>query len=352
MVNGIDFSQYDVTVQTIYDRGELRKNLHPEIRYKTIIHSSNKYIEMLKSYFIRRIVAPEKTYRKYIDDDYDYAVAFLEGECTRLISGCRNDKTTLYAWVHVDFMKLFSSNGVYQSKEEHLKTYLKYDKIVCCSEGVANGFIKRFDYDFGNKLVVKYNVINGERIIAESAEKCEYKFSKDIFNIVCIGNMRKQKAYDRLLKICKRLKDEGYKYHLAIIGRGSEWENIRSLHNDFGLEGYVSLLGNQSNPYKYLIQADMLLVASYTEGFSTVLIESIMLNIPAVVTDCAGMDEILDNGKYGIIIPNNEDAIYKQLKEILSNTMIIENYKKILSERKTFFDKEQSMKEVMELFTD
>ena len=37
---------------------------------------------------IFKLFSPEKLYRKYIKDDYDILVAYLEGSCTRIISGC------------------------------------------------------------------------------------------------------------------------------------------------------------------------------------------------------------------------------------------------------------------------
>lgn len=149
--------------------------------------------------------------------------------------------------------------------------------------------------------------------------------------------MRKEKGYDRLLRICHRLVQDGERFHLTIVGGGSEFNEIEKLQAKLDLDTTVTLLGNQENPYPYLKQADLFLLPSYSEGFSTVLIEAIILGIPALVTECAGMDEILEHGKYGIIVSNDEDSIYKSIRKILEDHSILEPYKKLLPERKDFF---------------
>ncbi len=87
LVNNMDLDRFDITVQTIYNKCDLKNELKDGIKFKTIITTTNKYLLALESYFIRRIASPEWTYKHFIEDDYDCAVAYLEGECTRLVGG-------------------------------------------------------------------------------------------------------------------------------------------------------------------------------------------------------------------------------------------------------------------------
>lgn len=350
LVNNIDFERFDVTVQTIYDHGELIEQLDPRIRYRSIIRTKNPLLKRLYGALLRRVVTPKSIYRRYVEDGYDYAVAYLEGECTRIISGCTNPKTKTVAWVHADFEKLFVCDKVYKNTAEHKKTYQTFDKIVCVSQGGKRGFQSRFGAEWGDKLTVKYNMIDSERIDAAATEEAVHAMPKDVFSMVAVGNMRAEKGYDRLLPICRRLADEGYAFHLTIVGGGSEYEKIAGLLNELELQSYVTLLGNQSNPYCYVKQADMFLLSSYSEGFSTVVIESIMVGVPAMVTECSGMDEILDDGTYGIIVPNSEEGIYEGLKRVLDDPSILDAYRERLPERKASFDKDTALREIMTLF--
>lgn len=352
LVNNLDFGHYDVTVQTIYDHGELIQQLDSRIRYRSIIRTQKPLLKRLHSAWLRRVASPEYIYRHYVDDGYDYAVAYLEGECTRIVSGCRNPKTQTIAWVHADFEKLFVCDKVFRSTEEHKKAYQSFDKIVCVSHGSKRGFMYRFGGDWGDKLVVKYNMIDGERIVAASQEKATLPMPTDVFSIVSVGNLRKEKGYDRLLPICRRLADEGCRFHLTIIGGGSEYANVEKQLNELRLQDNVTMFGNQTNPYCYMKQADMLFLGSYSEAFNTVVIEAIMLDVPPMVTQCSGMDEILDNGTYGIILPNTTEEIYEGLKRVLEDPSILDAYRERLPERKAFFDKDNALNAILELFED
>lgn len=350
LVNNLDFDRYDVTVQTIYDYGDLIQQLDSRIRYRSIIRTQNPLLKRLLSAWLRRVRNPEYIYRRYVEDGYDYAVAFLEGECTRIISGCRNPKTKTIAWVHADFEKLFVCDKVFRNTAEHKRAYQTFEKIVCVSHGSKRGFVYRFGDDWGDKLVVKYNVIDGERIMTAAQEEAALAMPQDRFSIVSVGNLRPEKGYDRLLPIFRKLADEGYRFHFTIIGDGSEYENIARLRKELELQDYVTLFGNQTNPYCYMKQADLFVLGSYSESFGVVLVEAMMLDVPAVAVECPGICEVLDNGNYGIIVPNTAKGIYEGLKCVLENPSVLEKYRARLSERKTFFDKENAMNAIFELF--
>lgn len=350
LVNNLDFDRFDVTVQTIYDHGELIEQLDSRIRYRSIIRSKNARCKRLRSAWLRRVATPEYLYRHYVEDDYDYAVAYLEGECTRIISGCRNPKTKTIAWVHADFEKLFVADKVFKNTAEHKLAYQTFDKIVCVSHGAKRGFVYRFGDEWGDKLVVKYNLIDGERIVIASQQEAVLPMPKDVFSIVSVGNLRPEKGYDRLLPICRRLVDEGYRFHLTIIGGGSEYDNIVKQREELRLQDTVTLFGNQANPYCYMKQADLFLLGSYSESFGVVLAEAMMLDVPAVAAESAGVCEVLDDGTYGIIAPNTAEDIYENLKRVLEDPSILDEYRERLPQRKAFFDKENALNAIVELF--
>ena len=62
------------------------------------------------------------------------------------------------------------------------------------------------------------------------------------------------------------------------------------------------------------------------------------------------MDEILEKGKYGIIVENNEEALYEGLKKIIMDSTLREEYRKLAIERKVNFEMGNRIKEIEELF--
>ena len=100
---------------------------------------------------------------------------------------------------------------------------------------------------------------------------------------------------------------------------GEEFNNIKQKIEEYDMGKKVKLMGYQVNPYKFLAKADLYVCCSHYEGYSTTTIESLILNIPILTTNCSGMKEILDNGKYGIIVDDNDEEIYENIKEIIKD---------------------------------
>ena len=53
------------------------------------------------------------------------------------------------------------------------------------------------------------------------------------FNIVSVGRLVEQKAYDRLVRLAKRLRDDNYNFHVTIIGEGEERNKLEGLIVEF-----------------------------------------------------------------------------------------------------------------------
>ena len=134
-----------------------------------------------------------------------------------------------------------------------------------------------------------------------------------------MGRLTHQKAYDRLLRVHKRLQQEGFDYDLWILGEGEGRPMLEQFIEKNDLADSVRLFGFQDNPYPFVNAADLLVCSSRYEGFSTFVTEGLILGKPIVTTDCAGMRELLGDSEFGLITENSEDGLYFGLKQILSS---------------------------------
>ena len=98
----------------------------------------------------------------------------------------------------------------------------------------------------------------------------------------------------------------------------------------------MTLLGFDVNPYKYVAKMDLFVCSSQKEGYSTAVTEAVSLGIPVVTTKCSGMEEILHNGEYGLIVDNNENSLYEGLKNILDNPDKMNYYRKNIVNSNSF----------------
>lgn len=367
LVNNMDSKKYDITVMTVINTGAFREELNDNIRYKTIFNipklkkkqenkksgnilggTSKIKQTLLKFYgFFWRHANCEKIYKKYVNDDYDVEIAFLEGVTTKILSASTNEKAKKIAWLHVDLIKEAKTDKFFKSLGEEKSVYEKFDNVVAVSKVVKDQFIKKLSFEQVEKVLVKYNVIDEKMIISKSEESLD--FEKDNFTLCTIGRLASQKGYDRLLRIVKRLNEDDLKFDLWIIGVGPEEKNLRDFIQENNLSN-VKMLGYQQNPYKYIRKSDAFVCSSIAEGFSTVVSEAIILGKPIVTTDCAGMKEMLgENNEYGIVTENSEEKLYEGLKKFLSDKEIYNFYKKEILKRKSMFSLEKAVLEVEKL---
>ena len=193
------------------------------------------------------------------------------------------------------------------------KLYPSADKIIAISEGVKKSLIEQLKMS-PSKIEVIYNPAGDNRIIELSKEKVENNYFSNNFNIINIGRLTKQKDHITLLKAMKLVLKK-IQCNLLIIGDGSERKNIYKFIKDNDLENNVNLLGYKSNPWKYLSRSDLFVLSSIWEGFGNVIVESMILGVPVISSDCnSGPSEILVDGKYGDLF---EIRDYNKLSELI-----------------------------------
>lgn len=346
LVNNMDQSKFEITVQTINDSVKADTLLKDGIRYKTINRFKNRVLNKLYQYWIRLCAELKILYSLYIKDDYDIEVAYLECGPTKIIASSTNKKAVKIAWVHCDLEK---KEGFADSIEKSRKYYEKYDKIVCVSENVKQSFEQLFGP--GMETTVLYNV-NDENEILEKAElpvPFQKKSSGELF--VAVGRLTRQKGFDRLIEACRLLRDEGYSFELWILGEGSEREKLEELIRKYRLEDIISLLGFVENPYPYIKKADILVCSSRYEGMSTVVTEGLILGKAIVTTACTGMMELLGDSEYGIITEDNSHALFNGINEMLNTPDLLEDYAGKAKQRGNLFKKKVTV-EVTENFFD
>ena len=197
------------------------------------------------------------------------------------------------------------------------KLYPSADKIIAISEGVKKTLVDEFKI---KPIIIDviYNPAADHRILEIAKENIEENYIDNNFNIINIGRLTKQKDHITLLKALKIVL-KSISCNLLIIGEGSERKNINKFIHDNNLENNVNLAGYKSNPWKYLYKADLFVLSSIWEGFGNVIVESMMLGVPVISSDCkSGPSEILNNGKYG--------PLFKIKDHIKLSELIIEEF--------------------------
>ena len=343
LANNLDKTKYKVTVQTLFDVGVNRNYLDEDIEY--IAGFKRQFPGNTKVF---KLFSPETLYRKIVKKRYDIAVSYLEGPSARIIAGCPNKDTKTVSWIHVEQLSERALSHSFRSLGEARECYGSFDATVCVAETVKQDFLKLCRVD--HPCTVLYNTNEDEKILASANEAVEDISFSNNTNIISIGRLRYEKGYDRLIKVHKRLLDEGVRHSIYVLGTGTQEEKLTRLIEESGVKDTFHLLGFKKNPYKYVKQADLFVCSSRREGFSTAVTESLIIGTPVVSTCCSGAYELLgNNDEYGIVTENSEEGIYLGMRKMLLDG-ILEDYKVKAAERGKFFSKENTVKAVEDLF--
>ena len=343
LVNNMDPEQFDITVMALFGGGVNEQFLKPHIRYIPCFR------QMIRGHtHLMKLLTPGQLHRWLIKEKYDIEVSYLEGPSARIICGCPHADTKLVSWIHVEQHTKSVAAKAFRSFRESADCYARFRQTVCVSEYVKRDFLSL--YPGLSPVSVLYNTNETGQI----QEKMKEPVEPDIFRegeirLCGVGKLMPVKGFDRLARIHKRLRNDGYPVHTYFLGDGSERDRLESFICEHGLQDSLTLLGYRTNPYKYVANCDLFLCASTAEGFSTAATEALIVGTPVCTVDVSGMKEMLgENNEYGIVTENDEAALYQGVRRLLDDPALLDSYKTKAVERSKAFSTEETVRAVEE----
>lgn len=125
-----------------------------------------------------------------------------------------------------------------------------------------------------------------------------------------IGRFSPEKGPDLFLRAFAAAAPRAPKLRAVMVGDGPELEPCRRLAERLGLAERVIFAGFRSDLAAIYRALDFLVIPSRSEGMPTVLIEAMLLGVPAISTAVGAVPDVIENGVTGIIVPSqNEKAL-------------------------------------------
>ena len=153
------------------------------------------------------------------------------------------------------------------------------------------------------------------------AEAAKLRKSK-VFTFIAIGRLVGDKGINELVAAFSRLNRELPATRLILVGPQEKELDPLSPATLLEIESNpaIEAVGNQADVRPWLAAADCHVLASYREGFPNVVIEAGAMGLPQIVTDINGANEIIINGRNGVIVPpKNADAIHASMSRMATD---------------------------------
>ncbi|TDX16947.1 glycosyltransferase involved in cell wall biosynthesis [Buttiauxella sp. BIGb0552] len=207
----------------------------------------------------------------------------------------------IIGWVHTD-LQLYLENKKWYEKYLAKLFYTKIKNIIFVSEGSKKSLQNICSDRVYNNWDVIPNAIDSEYYLNVVERK-----DKPRYNLIWYGRYEKVKRIDFLLDVVKILVEKEPRYRLLLIGYGSCEEQIKMKISSLDLSENITMLSRQTTLVPFLDSSDIFVLTSEYEGFGNVIVEAMARGLPIVSSDCPhGPKEILDNGKYGVLIEKDD----------------------------------------------
>lgn len=146
------------------------------------------------------------------------------------------------------------------------------------------------------------------------------KKESNIFKLITVGALRKQKNHTYLLKAFKLLDNK--KFQLDIYGEGPLRMQMEAIINDNDLN--VNLKGEIRDIQHVLNQYDLYVMSSTFEGFSLSVLEAMAMRMPLLLSNIKSFREQCENTTVYFDLDNIKDFTEK-LKTMASDKNYLEN---------------------------
>ena len=242
---------------------------------------------------------------------------------------------------HIELEKTLlekSSSGLYfLLKKTVAFFYRQADKNVCVSKGVAQSLKKGFGLNINPKII--YNGIKA----SHSSKIIPLNTKAPVF--ISVTRLTTQKRIDNLINAFKEVLEKVPKSKLLIVGDGPMKIKLVNLTKKLRLDKNIVFAGWVNNVSSYQNKANIFVLSSKREGFSYVLIETMLLAKPIISTAAPhGPSEVLGEGKYGILVPVNDvPALKKAMIKLATNRRLYHKFARLSYERSKVFTEDKML---------
>lgn len=221
----------------------------------------------------------------------------------------------------------------------------RYDRIVCVSQASYQAFIETTGRE--NGVEMHFNPINSDNVRRLAQEPVELPEDEPI--VCAVGRLSKEKGFERLIVIHKRLVEEGYRHKLVLVGDGPDRDYIRRTIQAVDAQDSVTLAGYQLNPYPYIARSRFLVNSSFTEGLPVVAMEALCLGIP-VVAAVPSVREIFGEEDCGVVTENDNESLRAGMWRMLAEEDFYARRKAAAERRGSYFSGRRMARELEDMF--
>lgn len=142
----------------------------------------------------------------------------------------------------------------------------------------------------------------------------------DVPRVVSVGRLVPEKGWPIFVEACEALARRNVRFQVDVVGDGPVRSSLEVRAKSLPANVTLRFHGARSadEVQELLAKADVFALASFQEGLPVVLMEAMARAVPVVTTHIAGIPELVQSGKNGLLVPaGNVDAFAEALYSLL-----------------------------------
>lgn len=269
-----------------------------------------------------------------LEGEYDCAISFLHNGRRKAFYGGTQDFVLKHikakkkiAFLHGDYKNCGADH------KENNRMMEKFDIIAACSDGCREILELALPGIKGKCMTVRNFHVFDE--IKSLADLDPIIYDSSVVNVVLVARLSHEKGIDRAITAASNSVKNGAYVRLHIVGNGAMLDELRHTASDMNISDIVCFYGEQSNPFRYMKNADLLLLTSYHEAAPMVIDEARALALPVLSTRTTSSTEMIEDEQCGWVCENTQEALNEALLELVSEKNKLRNMKIELSRKES-----------------
>ncbi len=122
-----------------------------------------------------------------------------------------------------------------------------------------------------------------------------------------VGRFCIAKAAERFVELARKVREAGQEARFILLGSGRGASDIARRISSYGLDDCLTVLPDESGE-EFMPAFDVYTLTSRYEAMPYVLLEALAAGRPIVATDVGGSRTVIDHGKNGFVVPQQDDV--------------------------------------------
>jgi glycosyltransferase involved in cell wall biosynthesis len=138
--------------------------------------------------------------------------------------------------------------------------------------------------------------------------------------VAAIGTLAKRKGHDTLLEAAPKILQAQPQTRFVICGSGPLEAELKAQIAQLELAERVILLGERNDVRPLLAALEVFAMPSRAEGLGVAALEAGAMGKPVVASRVGGLQEVVENGKTGLLVaPNDPQELAQAILQLLNN---------------------------------